>query len=1541
MWLSWGIVPAAVMGHSLGEYVAACVAGVFSLEDGLRLVAERARLMDQAPGAGRMIAVFAGEERIAPLLEVRDLSIAAIQSDREVVVSGCASAIERLTAKLDAANLAWAPLRVSHAFHSPLMEPILPAFRTVAERVRYSVPAIPVVSNLSGQIIRDERLGRADYWVRHVREPVRFGDGIRAMIDEGIAAFVEVGPHPVLVSMAQRATDTHDALWLSSLRRGADDWHVALSSLSDLYIHGMPIDWRGFDRPYSHRKVSLPTYPFQRQRYWFESDEGQPSQEAEASLASDADQWLYEVRWQPKDQQPGIVAAAFLGRSADLAGAGQGRAAELARLEMPAGEDQLLSDLEDVCVDYVVAAMAELGCPLTTGRHFEGQEKAPQLGIQPRHYRLFDRLLAILGEAGLLKRDGNGWVVPRVPTTVPPSERIAALRTRYGRQSVLLEVLAQCGPNLAKVMRGQVDPLGLLFPQAGGASAEHLYRDAPGAKVLNGLASELVSRVVAKAPPGRIVRILEIGAGTGGTTATVLPGLPADRVCYTFTDVSAYFLAAARKTFAGDSRLRYATLDIDRDPQEQGFEPHSYDIILAANVLHATPDLCRSLTNARKLLAPSGMLFLLEGTAARRSLDVTFGLLEGWWAYQDTDLRPSHPLLSGAQWTRLLEQCGYADAVLVPGSVVTVPGLADQRLIVSSVGVEEPEVFGAVSSRKHGSGPRQTKPCAQDRGVPGPKVVHAWTTANSASASVDGTWLICGKSGDLGSALADGLRAAGATRVEIADGSAVGAVASPRGVVFLADAASNAAAADLVRRQSELLSSALNLAKATVARPDAPTLWFVTRGGQWVADEKGPADPCQAGLWGLGQVIGLECPDSWGGLIDLDPQAGPEQVDLLVKLLASRSPETAVALRGGLALVPRLVRGSVVASSRKIELRADAAYLLTGGLGAVGLAVARWMIGQGARHLILLGRKGLPPDGSKQAEMLRDLQVLGADVKVIAADVADRGSLSAALETIRSDGLALRGVIHAAGVPGSGRLARIDESELASVLRPKLAGAWNLHELTDGDPLDFFVCFSSASSILGADGQGHYAAANRCLDALVAWRRAAGRPALGVNWGRWGTGGMLTAEAHTYFAEVGLRPMDPAVAADLLGRLMVEGRAQAMVAAVDWQVFKPLYEARQRRPLLEAIEVRDPSSDGDGARQGVLADQLRAAPVHRRREILAGHIERELAGTLGLPASRRIDRAAGFFEMGMDSLMAVALRGRLQKYLGCELPKTLAFEHPNIESLTEFLLKERFAEPVGEIAGRAFFPGERPGSAEGLSSGAVRALPADANEPIAIVGAGCRFPGGADDLESFWRLLRDRVDAVGDVPPDRWDLDRWYDPNPDAPGKMYTRCGGFLERVDRFDPQFFGIAPREAVAMDPQHRLLLEVAWEALENAGCAPALAQGQPFRRLRRRPPPTDYTEVMAESSLPDAYYITGNSLNAAAGRLSYLLGLHGPSMVVDAACASSLVAVHLAVRSLRGGECDLALAGGREPHPVASRDGRRLPRQDAVALGPLPHL
>ncbi|WP_341529633.1 beta-ketoacyl synthase N-terminal-like domain-containing protein [Nostoc sp. UHCC 0302] len=273
LWRSWGIEPNAVIGHSVGEYVAACVAGVFSLEDGLKLIAERSRLMQTLPSGGEMAAVFASEDQvkavIAPYTE--QISIAAVNSPQNVVISGAKSAIQAVLQKLESQGIEFRSLRVSHAFHSPLMEPILAEFEQRASELVYSEPQIDLISNVTGKLVQGAGIGQASYWRRHLRQAVQFAAGIETLQAQGYDLFVEIGPNPVLIGMAQQSIFHGVGVWLPSLRRGQDDWQQLLQSLASLYIQGVKVDWSGFDQDYHRNRIPLPTYPFQRQRYWIET----------------------------------------------------------------------------------------------------------------------------------------------------------------------------------------------------------------------------------------------------------------------------------------------------------------------------------------------------------------------------------------------------------------------------------------------------------------------------------------------------------------------------------------------------------------------------------------------------------------------------------------------------------------------------------------------------------------------------------------------------------------------------------------------------------------------------------------------------------------------------------------------------------------------------------------------------------------------------------------------------------------------------------------------------------------------------------------------------------------------------------------------------------------------------------------------------------------------------------------------------------------------------------------------------------------------
>ncbi|MEA5360344.1 SDR family NAD(P)-dependent oxidoreductase [Amycolatopsis sp., V23-08] len=638
-------------------------------------------------------------------------------------------------------------------------------------------------------------------------------------------------------------------------------------------------------------------------------------------------------------------------------------------------------------------------------------------------------------------------------------------------------------------------------------------------------------------------------------------------------------------------------------------------------------------------------------------------------------------------------------------------------------------------------------------------------------------------------------------------------------------------------------------------------LSLVTQGAQPAGGQ--PVEPEPAVWWGLGRTLAMEHPELRVRLLD-----GADAGELAEEIL-SGDPEPQVVLAGGRRYVPRLVPAP--RGGEPVAIRPDGAYLVTGGLGGLGLETADWLVTAGARHLVLLSRKEPPADTLSRMDGWR---AGGVTVDVVAADVSDEAALDAVFARF---GARLRGVVHAAGVVRDRALVHQDWARFDEVFAAKVRGARLLHERTVALSLDFFVLFSSAAAVLGSPGQANYAAANAYLDALAHHRAGRGLPATVLDWGPWERTGMaarLDADSARRWTAAGVRPLTPAHGLGAFGRAVRAGAAQAVVLTVDWDTYRAGRGAHLAASLLAELGAAAPAEPVRAETGAPLARQLAELPPAQRRPALV----RRLATLVGgfVPSGTPVDTAAGFFDLGMDSLQATELRNTLVRELGRPLPATLVFESPTVDSLAATLLA-------------------------GTSAPAVAApRPESGPVPIAVVGLGCRFPG-ADSPEAFWRLLADGVDATREVPEGRW------------PGGIPVGRGGFLDAVDGFDPEFFGISPREAEKMDPQHRLLLEVCWETAEHAGIpvdSLAARRAGLFVGLGSH----DYELRRARAGAEaDAYSGTGNPACFAAGRVSHLLNLTGPAMTLDTACSSSLLAVHLAAQSLRLGECDAALAGG----------------------------
>jgi acyl transferase domain-containing protein len=880
LWRSWGLEPAAVLGHSIGEYVAACVAGVFSLEDALKLVATRGRLMQQLPRGGAMAAVFADATRVqAALAENGDAVIAGINGPEETVISGSANSVEGALARLTADGVRSRRLVVSHAFHSPLLDPMLGEFERIASGVRPEAPRTTFVSNLTGTVVDQAFRLDAAYWRRHARQPVRFADGVRALYQQGTRVFLEVGPAPALLALARRCVPEDECTWVASLRKGRSEWDGIVDGIAALHARGVRFDWKGFDSDYARRKIALPTYPFERERYWVELPAERPRPRPAARVTSESAPAAYEPVWRVR----------------------------------------------------------------------EPTEKAGALA------------------SGI-------WIIVGEPKSLAAG--VDARMRAMAAETILLDP----GTSFAREWHERVSPVA-----------------------------------------SRVSGVLYLGAATA--------------------------------TFDGD------------DP--------------------------------------------VEG----------------------------------------------------------------QRL-----------------------------PC----------------------------------------------------------------------------------------------SSLVALARTIQDTPQLrPRLWIVTRGSQAVGQDD-RVDLAQAPTWGLAGGMAAELPHLQPVRIDLpsDEEDAAAIEAVCAELLSRGRVEDRVAYRRGVRYVLRLVPAAT-SGDRAGSLKADGWYLVTGAFGALGLQVARWLVDQGARQLVLVGRRG----GSPAAQsLLTACAARGARVQIVKADVTQAADVERLFAGAEREFGTVRGIVHAAGVLDDALLEQQEWGRVARVLAPKMAGAWYLHRRTLGQPLDFFVLFSSAAALLGAGGQANYAAANTFLDALAHERRRQGLPGLSINWGPWAEAGMATGAGAVHqrrWEERGVRPIDPGAGLRVLGSLLEGAKPQVAVLDADWSALLRSV-GEDAMPLLETLAGQRPSAP---AARGIARADLLAAEEQARRTLAEEFCRQALTASLGLREPVRVDCPVS--DLGLDSLMALEARNRIMRGVGVSIPVVKFLEGRSVRELAELV-----AEDVGrEIASRAADTAARP-----IAAGEAQAL---------------------------------------------------------------------------------------------------------------------------------------------------------------------------------------------------------------------------------------
>lgn len=1333
------------------------------------------------------------------------------------------------------------------------------------------------------------------------------------------------------------------------------------------------------------------------------------------TAAQNLESLFYEQRWllRPLPEFDSIRCAAdFIPETAELCLPLQAEAERLSReLGTRERSERYAPRSDQLCRGFVLNAFAALGWRLEWGERVSVPSLLSTMRILPKYERLLGRYLYLFEQQGLLRRAESDWIVVRAPETIDLDEEWRALVVDFPGLFPEFSLMERRGKSLAAVLRGEVDSVEAFLADDAIQNLEYIYSNSDSSIVDNSVARSAIDACVAALPQGRRLRILEVGAGTGGLTSFLLPLLPPDRVEYHFTDISRMFFAKAEQRASDFPFLECRVLDIEKDPTAQGFQPHHYDIVLASNALHATTDLRETLRNVRKLLTSRGLLLLIEVDRSDWFYDLVFGTTDGLWKFTDTDLRPDYPLLTRQRWLELLGEMEFEEAVAVSDRNCATERSQALFLARAPLLPDEPEAPGATPPSETGTWLlfSDEQGCARDLArlirARGGRALLVRRAERSASIGED----------EFEAASGDASAMVGLLET----------IGPCRGVVHLGslDAFGGAelTSAEIEAAQALSTESILSLSQALTKIGNPGQLFVVTRGAQPVDISARGLSMAQTTVCGLARVITSEHPSLRCRIIDLSPNAGASEARLLLAELCCDEQEQEVAFRNGARYVQRFATASVrdrtgstaldvrnhpcrieapkpgvldhlvlraierrlpgageveievaaaglnfrdvmkalgiypavegdagllgdecsgrivavgagvtgfavgdevcaiargafashvvtpaafvmpkpahflmaeaatvlvtfltahyalhhlgrmragervlihaaaggvglaavqlalaagaevfatagnpekrallerlgvrhvmnsrtlsfaeeimdetagrgvdivlnslagdaigkslsvlapsgrfleigkrdiyentriglrpfrnnlsyfaidlggaletemigqflrdlrsqfesgrlrplpyrtyssgnfksafhsmaqgkhvgkvvlawsgakvrmrpASDARSLQIRQNATYLISGGLGGFGLATAKWLVANGARHVVLTSRTGQINEEARAA--LDSCEKMGAQIAVMTSDVSSESEIAQLFASIAANMPPLAGVVHAAMVLDDCLLTDLDPKRLHKVLAPKMSGAWNLHRQTRELPLDFFLLYSSMSSVIGNRGQANYAAANSFLDALSHHRRALQLPALAINWGAIGEVGYVARneQVREHLARNGWDAISLREAFAAIELLLRSDIAQMTVLRVDFEHWRQVSSGAMdslRYSLLAtamASEAGDHPDDGASIRAAIAS-----APPSARPQILESFLTEQIARVLRTSAAN-IEREKPLTEIGLDSLMAVELLNRIESRLGVIVVTADLMSGPTVVRLAA-VLADRF-----------------------------------------------------------------------------------------------------------------------------------------------------------------------------------------------------------------------------------------------------------------------
>jgi len=1187
LWRSWGVEPDAVVGHSMGEVAAARVSGILSLEDAVKVICRRSLALERIVGKGAMAYVGlspeGAEKAIAGLESV--LSVAVHNGPCSTVISGDPAALDVVLATLEQKGVFCRPVNVDVASHSPQVDSLKDDLAAVLN-LRPRATQIPMISTVTGEAVRGPEL-TADYWVRNLRETVLFSEVTQRLMDDRQIIFVELSPHPVLLSSIEENLQLgkHEGAAIGSLRRNTDERRSMLEALGALHVRGVAVNWKS-RLSERGRSVSLPAYPWQRQRYWIDGG-GAGARPRVARAAAEGP-------------------AALLGPEVLIA---EHPTARLWQLELSLARYPFLAQhrLQGVVVlpgavyleAAVEAARQVLGevpvslhdvlflQPMTLG---DAEEVLVEVSLTPQGQGHFTfRWSSLPARSTPAHEKAPPWVLHATAEIRPSSAPVEVLAPiSSARARCTTPVSIEDLDRAASRMELAVGPAFKTIREAWSGTGEVFARVAPPAEA----ASRGAPFLVHPAMMDSSLRTLIAGAQLGADQPQILAGIREVR----------FWRAAEGEVLVHGRVVSSESNGIEASMRLAGADGRTLIEL----------DGVRTQRISASLLALRGLS------------DVLYTV--HWKVAPSEQASPS----PRGSWLVLDDGAGTGEALRRAlagrGLPVTLVGARGASPTGEDIDPTDPAQIDAVIRE------------AATGAVPLAGVVHLW-----------------------------------------------GQTPEPDSVEAMETA------------QQRGCGSALSVAKAMIEqRLTTARLFLVTRGTQAVDAAPRVVAATHATVWGFGRSIAAEHPELGCRRIDLDPATSPDRVEALLQEILSAGSEDEIALRTEGRFVPRVARGRLPAAGIKSPVRADATYLVSGGLGGLGLVAAEQLAAEGARHLVLMGRGGVRT--AAQKDTLDRLRASGVEVVVAQADVADEAQLDAALRDIAAHMPPLRGVLHTAGLLADGVIENQSWDRFRTVFGPKVLGAFNLHRRTASLPLDFFVLYSSMSALLSPPGVSNYVAANAYLDSLSHGRSRSGLVASSIDWGLFADVGMAvkaTASAQQ-MESLAMHGFTPQQGAALLGSALRAGWVQAGLASIDFDQIVKAYPSAAAAPrfrdLLQPVAARPGSHVATADRAALRA--VASVAGEQRRELLGGLVRAQLGKILRIEPAR-INMREALGSHGFDSLMGMELRNWLERALDVKLSMADIVANARGETLVT-MIAERIPEGAGTASDQPAGPASPP-----------------------------------------------------------------------------------------------------------------------------------------------------------------------------------------------------------------------------------------------------